>query len=423
VTCVAPQVLERLVEALRSAQADGGAVHHAVLLCFRVLLLRVSPRALASFWPVAISELTRLLRAGAAPGAVPGVVYPALQFVDLALLLGPEEFQVMRWAFVRSLDAIAEGGDGGAGGDLGCGTGGGASQGGGGDEGDADIGADWGVDGAGGALEWAGAPGRPALGRAGVDTVGELRAAARAVRAAARRIDAGQGGEPDEEAILALLRAELEAVSAGLLSPPQSQPAPAEPAAEARPRSRPAAVPLAGRAGRGARVYRASPVVPQAPAVLPAEATGPLRSSRGAPREPGSGAAPRHAAGLFGAAPAPEPFAPAPTPALESAPAPAPPSAGATEGPPDGGRPWEADDKGQEGGVGGAPRAGSPGGGSEAAPTESASEAVSHDVSHEAAGGSPCGAAWRDALSPRAEQSEGTGAGGSGGAEGVAEQG
>jgi len=101
------------------------------------------------------------------------VVYPALQFVDLALLLGPEEFQVMRWAFVRSLDAIAEGGGAGAGGDLGCGTGGGASEGGGGDEGGADssalgasLGADWGGDDAGGAPEWGGAPGRPALRRA-----------------------------------------------------------------------------------------------------------------------------------------------------------------------------------------------------------------------------------------------------------------
>ena len=45
-----PQILERLVDALRSAQADGAMVHHTVLLCFRILLLRVSPRSLASFW-------------------------------------------------------------------------------------------------------------------------------------------------------------------------------------------------------------------------------------------------------------------------------------------------------------------------------------------------------------------------------------
>lgn len=51
-----PVIQERLVEILRPG-AVAPIVHSEVYLCMRVLLCRLSPHNLSSFWPVILTEL------------------------------------------------------------------------------------------------------------------------------------------------------------------------------------------------------------------------------------------------------------------------------------------------------------------------------------------------------------------------------
>ena len=50
-----PDIQERLAESLRLSQVP--SVHEQVFLCFRVLLLRISPHHLTGLWPTLISEM------------------------------------------------------------------------------------------------------------------------------------------------------------------------------------------------------------------------------------------------------------------------------------------------------------------------------------------------------------------------------
>jgi hypothetical protein len=50
-----PAVVERLVEIFRSVPS--AVVQSEVYLCLRVLLCRLSPHNLTSFWPVVLTEL------------------------------------------------------------------------------------------------------------------------------------------------------------------------------------------------------------------------------------------------------------------------------------------------------------------------------------------------------------------------------
>ena len=54
-----PEIQERLAESLRLPQAP--VLHEQVFMCFRVLLLRMSPQHLTSLWPVMISEIVHVL--------------------------------------------------------------------------------------------------------------------------------------------------------------------------------------------------------------------------------------------------------------------------------------------------------------------------------------------------------------------------
>ena len=54
-----PEIQERLTECLRLPQAP--VLHEQVFLCFRVLLLRMSPQKLTSLWPVIIAEIVHVL--------------------------------------------------------------------------------------------------------------------------------------------------------------------------------------------------------------------------------------------------------------------------------------------------------------------------------------------------------------------------
>ena len=55
-----PAIQEKLVDLLR----NGGApiVESEVYLCIRVLICRLSPHNLSSFWPVLLSELVSILK-------------------------------------------------------------------------------------------------------------------------------------------------------------------------------------------------------------------------------------------------------------------------------------------------------------------------------------------------------------------------
>ncbi|XP_022089796.1 protein dopey-1-like isoform X2 [Acanthaster planci] len=136
-----PDIQERLAENLR--QSQGPAVHEQVFVCFRVLLLRISPHHLTGLWPTVISELVQVFLHmeeqltctpesskksvikrvtstdfasfflggnGNIPQTLSNVAKPwlglylaACKLLDLAICLPAEslpQFQVYKWAFV-----------------------------------------------------------------------------------------------------------------------------------------------------------------------------------------------------------------------------------------------------------------------------------------------------------------------------------
>ncbi|KAI0031253.1 Dopey, N-terminal-domain-containing protein [Vararia minispora EC-137] len=105
-----PTIQEKLVDVFRNVNAP--TVLAEVFLCIRVLLCRLSAHNLASFWPVILSELYRLLlqtMVDLPPDAseILTLVLSACKFVDLLLVLQTEEFQVHEWAFITdTVDAV-----------------------------------------------------------------------------------------------------------------------------------------------------------------------------------------------------------------------------------------------------------------------------------------------------------------------------
>lgn len=98
-------IQEKLVEALRLN--DAYPVWVEVFHCLRVLLLRISPKRLASFWPVIFAELMRFLGFAKEPTHAP-LVLSACKFIDVALLVPAEEFKLCEWLFVRDTPSVFE---------------------------------------------------------------------------------------------------------------------------------------------------------------------------------------------------------------------------------------------------------------------------------------------------------------------------
>ena len=141
-----PQILERLLEALKLPSGSDAKLSRAVVnvqqhvfLCFQVLLMRLTGSNLVSLWPIVLSEAAKVLhqatvaaaaqRISAAPtgtsiasngtGSGPGGkglagagnmahdselwerAFAALSFLDFALFLEPEQLQMMQWALVQ----------------------------------------------------------------------------------------------------------------------------------------------------------------------------------------------------------------------------------------------------------------------------------------------------------------------------------
>ncbi|KAK6591004.1 hypothetical protein RS030_111782 [Cryptosporidium xiaoi] len=110
-------ILERLVENLKLApeypnSTEGNKINpnyillaEQVILCLRVLLLKVQYQALMPLWPIVLTELIRIFRSKKHQR----LVISAMKFVDLASLLDIPEFHLYQWIFVT--DFLNTGGD------------------------------------------------------------------------------------------------------------------------------------------------------------------------------------------------------------------------------------------------------------------------------------------------------------------------
>ncbi|KAG6874376.1 hypothetical protein C0995_015112 [Termitomyces sp. Mi166 len=105
-----PTIQEKLVDIFRNVPAP--IVQCEVFLCIRVLLCRLSPHNMTSFWPVLLTELYRIFEQ--AMTALPSdgsedlqLILAASKCLDLLLVLQTEEFQIHQWIFVTdTVDAI-----------------------------------------------------------------------------------------------------------------------------------------------------------------------------------------------------------------------------------------------------------------------------------------------------------------------------
>ncbi|QRW09045.1 hypothetical protein RhiLY_08044 [Ceratobasidium sp. AG-Ba] len=106
-----PSIQEKLVELFRWTSAEP-VVHSEIYLCMRVLLCRLSPHNMSSFWPVILTELIRLFTSALVeplPDASDELqlLLAACKCVDLMLVLQTPEFQIHQWMFVTdTMDAV-----------------------------------------------------------------------------------------------------------------------------------------------------------------------------------------------------------------------------------------------------------------------------------------------------------------------------
>ncbi|KAI0660570.1 Dopey, N-terminal-domain-containing protein [Cubamyces menziesii] len=105
-----PSIQEKLVDTLRNVSAP--IVQSEVYLCVRVLLCRLSPHNLSSFWPVILTEMYRIFEQilENIPGDGSeelGLILSACKLLDLLLVLQTEEFQIHQWIFITdTVDAV-----------------------------------------------------------------------------------------------------------------------------------------------------------------------------------------------------------------------------------------------------------------------------------------------------------------------------
>ncbi|KAI6114892.1 Dopey, N-terminal-domain-containing protein [Pisolithus croceorrhizus] len=105
-----PNVQEKLVDILRNVPSP--IVQSEVYLCIRVLLCRLSPHNLTSFWPVILTELYRIFEqiivtVPADESEELPLILSASKCLDLLLTLQTEEFQIHQWIFVTdTVDAV-----------------------------------------------------------------------------------------------------------------------------------------------------------------------------------------------------------------------------------------------------------------------------------------------------------------------------
>jgi len=105
-----PSIQEKLVEILKNPPE--AVVQSEVYLCMRVLMCRLSPHNLSSFWPTVLTELFRVFEELIISVPAEGsedlqIVLAASKFLDLLLVLQTQEFQIHQWMFVTdTVDAV-----------------------------------------------------------------------------------------------------------------------------------------------------------------------------------------------------------------------------------------------------------------------------------------------------------------------------
>ncbi|KAF5384809.1 hypothetical protein D9615_001099 [Tricholomella constricta] len=105
-----PTIQEKLVDIFKNVTSP--IVQSEVFLCIRVLMCRLSPHNLTSFWPVLLTELYRIFEQAMITLPSDGsedlhLIFAASKCLDLLLVLQTEEFQIHQWIFVTdTVDAI-----------------------------------------------------------------------------------------------------------------------------------------------------------------------------------------------------------------------------------------------------------------------------------------------------------------------------
>ncbi|KAF9524082.1 Dopey, N-terminal-domain-containing protein [Crepidotus variabilis] len=105
-----PTIQEKLVDIFRSITSP--VVQSEVFLCIRVLLCRLAPNSLTSFWPVVLTEMYRILEQTMTNIPADGsddlqLILAACKCLDTLLVLQTEEFQTHQWIFITdTVDAI-----------------------------------------------------------------------------------------------------------------------------------------------------------------------------------------------------------------------------------------------------------------------------------------------------------------------------
>ncbi|KAG5652198.1 hypothetical protein H0H81_005933 [Sphagnurus paluster] len=105
-----PTIQEKLVDIFKNVTSP--IVQCEVFLSIRVLLCRLSPHNLTSFWPVLLTELYRIFEQVMTTLPPDGsedlqLILAASKCLDLLLVLQTEEFQIHQWIFITdTVDAI-----------------------------------------------------------------------------------------------------------------------------------------------------------------------------------------------------------------------------------------------------------------------------------------------------------------------------
>ncbi|KAF9056037.1 Dopey, N-terminal-domain-containing protein [Panaeolus papilionaceus] len=105
-----PTIQERLVDIFRSVPSP--IVQSEVFLCIRILLCRLSPNNLTSFWPVILTEMYGIFERTIASLPADGseellLILAACKCLDTLIVLQTEEFQIHQWIFITdTVDAV-----------------------------------------------------------------------------------------------------------------------------------------------------------------------------------------------------------------------------------------------------------------------------------------------------------------------------
>lgn len=94
-------ILEKLVESLKIPSAT--RLYSQVFVCLRVLLTRIDVQNLSPIWPLIITETIRAFETSSDKELLLSVC----KFVDTALILLPQTFQLFKWSFIQN-ESVAE---------------------------------------------------------------------------------------------------------------------------------------------------------------------------------------------------------------------------------------------------------------------------------------------------------------------------